>query len=91
MSVSVVIPNWNGAANLVTVLDSLRNQTHPIAEVIMVDNGSTDNSLCVAKEAGARVIAFGSRMPDCTASENQRSNCRIGSASASVSNKPSRV
>lgn len=43
--VSVVIPNWNGAEHLPTCLDSLRRQTVEDAEVIVVDNGSTDGSL----------------------------------------------
>ncbi|MCS7178846.1 MAG: glycosyltransferase family 2 protein [Anaerolineae bacterium] len=43
--VSVVIPNWNGAAHLPTCLESLRRQTFRDFEVIVVDNGSTDDSL----------------------------------------------
>lgn len=43
--VSIVIPNWNGAHHLTTCLDSLRAQTYPHIEVIVADNGSTDNSL----------------------------------------------
>ncbi len=41
---SVVIPNWNGMAHLPTCLASLRAQTHPSFEVLVVDNGSTDES-----------------------------------------------
>jgi GT2 family glycosyltransferase len=51
----VIIPNWNGAALLKPLLASLRSQ-EGVGEVIIVDNGSTDNSLEVAREAGARVI-----------------------------------
>ncbi len=43
--VSVVIPNWNGAAHLPTCLDSLRRQTLRDFEVIVVDNHSADDSL----------------------------------------------
>jgi len=42
--VSVVVPNWNGAHHLPTCLGSLRRQTYPYFEVIVVDNGSTDDS-----------------------------------------------
>jgi len=42
---SVVIPNWNGAHHLPVCLESLRRQTHPDVEVIIADNGSTDESL----------------------------------------------
>ncbi len=41
---SVVIPNWNGAHHLPVCLDSLRAQSYPSLEVILVDNGSTDGS-----------------------------------------------
>jgi GT2 family glycosyltransferase len=42
---SVVIPNWNGLRWLPGCLDSLARQTLAPAEVIVVDNGSTDGSL----------------------------------------------
>jgi GT2 family glycosyltransferase len=41
---SVIIPNWNGARHLPTCLNSLRRQTYPHLEVIVVDNASTDES-----------------------------------------------
>ncbi len=43
--VTVVIPNWNGAAHLPVCLDSLRCQTYPQVEIIVVDNASSDSSL----------------------------------------------
>jgi GT2 family glycosyltransferase len=58
-SVSVIIPNWNGAERLEKLFASLRGQTaNVIEEVIVVDNGSTDASRDVAHQAGARVIAL---------------------------------
>ena len=42
---SIVIPNWNGKHFLKTCLDSLRRQSHPDIEVIIVDNDSSDGSL----------------------------------------------
>lgn len=47
--ISVVIPNWNGAEHLATCLDSLRRQTYPLVEVIVVDNNSDDDSLALLK------------------------------------------
>ncbi|MCY4464491.1 MAG: glycosyltransferase family 2 protein [Chloroflexi bacterium] len=41
---SVVIPNWNGKGYLAACLDSLRAQTQPGIEIIIVDNASTDGS-----------------------------------------------
>ena len=45
MKVSVVTPNFNGEKFLKDYFDSLNNNSNFIGEVIMVDNGSTDNSL----------------------------------------------
>jgi len=58
MSVSVVIPNWNGRQRLETLLKQLPAQTSPIEEVIVVDNGSADGSPELALSLGARVIRF---------------------------------
>jgi GT2 family glycosyltransferase len=43
--VSVVMPNWNGREWLPACLDALSSQTLAPAEIIVVDNGSTDGSL----------------------------------------------
>ena len=43
--VSVIVINWNGRAYLGECLNSLRNQTFLDFEVILVDNGSTDESV----------------------------------------------
>ncbi len=56
--VSIVIPNWNGAQHLPVCLDSLRRQTYPDVEVILVDNASRDDSLAiVARYPEVRVLA----------------------------------
>lgn len=44
---SIIIPNWNGARHLPTCLDSLRHQTYPNTEVILVDNASSDESVAL--------------------------------------------
>src|SRR5258708_25096773 len=54
--VSVIIPNWNGARFLDAAFGCLRRQTRPVDEIIVVDNGSVDESIGVAEKAGARVI-----------------------------------
>jgi len=45
MKISVVTPNYNGVKFLKTFFDSLNNDSEYIGEVIIVDNGSDDNSL----------------------------------------------
>jgi len=58
--ISVIIPNWNGAHHLPVCLDSLQRQTYPHVEVIVVDNGSRDESLDVlAHYPGVRTLALG--------------------------------
>ncbi len=42
---SVIIPNWNGAAHLPTCLGALQAQTCREFETLVIDNGSTDDSL----------------------------------------------
>lgn len=46
-SVSVVIPVRNGAAYLAEAVTSVRAQTHPVLEIIIVDDGSTDDTPAV--------------------------------------------
>ncbi|HLG95935.1 MAG TPA: glycosyltransferase family 2 protein [Bryobacteraceae bacterium] len=56
---AAVIPNWNGAARLEKLFAKLQAQTHPLDRVIVIDNGSTDNSAQVAGRAGATLIPLG--------------------------------
>lgn len=55
---SVVIPTLNGGNDLALLLPTLRNQTIRNMEVIIVDSGSTDNTLALAREHGARTITI---------------------------------
>jgi hypothetical protein len=57
--VSVIVPNWNGRALLERLLERLGAQACAIEEIIVVDNGSQDDSAAVARRLGARVIALG--------------------------------
>lgn len=45
MLLSVVIVNWNSRDDLRRCLDSLRSQTHRELEILVVDNGSSDDSV----------------------------------------------
>jgi GT2 family glycosyltransferase len=55
-TVAAVIPNWNRADLLGRVLGDLGRQTYPLAEIIVVDNGSTDSSAEAAERLGAKVF-----------------------------------
>ena len=54
----VFIPAWNEEANLPGVLDELHAGL-PDADVLVVDDGSTDATADVAREHGAEVVSFG--------------------------------
>jgi len=46
---SVIIPHWNGIRFLADCLNSLKAQTYPTIEVILVDNASSDGSQALMK------------------------------------------
>ncbi len=56
MSVSVVIPALNEEEFIEDTLKSLKAQTNPPAEIIIMDNGSTDRTVEIAKQYADRVI-----------------------------------
>jgi glycosyltransferase involved in cell wall biosynthesis len=56
MKISVVIPAYNAARFLPRCLESVFAQTLKPLEVIVVDDGSTDNTAAVAEELGATVL-----------------------------------
>ncbi|HPF59224.1 MAG TPA: glycosyltransferase [Candidatus Competibacteraceae bacterium] len=47
--VSVAVPAYNHAPFLTACLESVRNQTYPRLELVIVDDGSTDDTLAVAE------------------------------------------
>ncbi|MEO3748343.1 glycosyltransferase [Plantactinospora sp. B5E13] len=54
--VSVIVPNYNYGRALGLCLESIRRQTYPNLELLVVDDCSTDNSVTVAESYGARVL-----------------------------------
>jgi cellulose synthase/poly-beta-1,6-N-acetylglucosamine synthase-like glycosyltransferase len=66
MSVSVILPTFNGGDGLNHTIMSLQRQTLPPREIIVVDDGSTDDTRAIAEHFRARglvdiVIAHGTR------------------------------
>ena len=56
---SAYVPVYNQAATLGACLASLRAQTIPPTEILVVDDGSTDDSVKIAQAAGATVLRQG--------------------------------
>ena len=54
--VAAVIGNYAGDDVLADCVASLRAQTHPLAEIVVVDGASPDDSAALARELGTRVI-----------------------------------
>jgi GT2 family glycosyltransferase len=58
-TVAAVIPTWNRRDLLDTLLKSLAAQTRSFEEIIVVDNGSADDSADLAERTGAKVLRLG--------------------------------
>jgi GT2 family glycosyltransferase len=56
MTAAAVVPHWNRRDLLDPLFTSLRAQTRPFDEILLIDNGSTDGSAELAGQLGARVI-----------------------------------
>jgi GT2 family glycosyltransferase len=56
--VAIIIPSWNGASLLRECLKSIAHQTCPAAEVLVVDNGSIDNTESVVADFAAYNVQY---------------------------------
>ena len=54
-SVTVIIPNYNYAKYVAEAIDSVLSQSYKNCELIVVNNGSTDDSLDILREYGDRI------------------------------------
>lgn len=54
-TVSVIIPCYNGARFVGTTIESALQQTHSPSEIIVIDDGSTDDSAAIAASYGPPV------------------------------------
>jgi GT2 family glycosyltransferase len=53
--IHIVVPNWNGADRLGACVRSLAAQNYHGAEIVVVDNGSVDDSLAVLADLAAEI------------------------------------
>ncbi|HMQ50296.1 MAG TPA: glycosyltransferase family 2 protein [Saprospiraceae bacterium] len=58
LRISIITPTFNSGATLKTTIDSIQNQTYPHIEHIIVDGGSTDNTLDIIHAAGTKIKEF---------------------------------
>lgn len=56
MKISAYIPCYNNEPTLAQAIASIRQQTVPVAEFFVIDDGSTDGSRRIAEGLGVRVI-----------------------------------
>src|SRR5208282_4042438 len=61
LRVSVVVCTYNGARTLADCLDGVAGLRQAAHEVLVVDDGSTDDSARIARERGVRVISTDNR------------------------------
>ena len=57
--VTIIVPVWNGRALVERLIASIHSQSCPAAEILIVDNGSSDGAPEAAERLGARVIRMG--------------------------------
>ncbi len=63
MTISVIVPAYNAAQTLPACLAALHRQTQPPDEIIVVDDGSQDQTAQVARAYGAQVLEQPHRGP----------------------------
>ena len=54
--VTVLVPAYNEAESIADTIRSLQNQTHPVAEIIVIDDFSSDGTSDIARSCGATVV-----------------------------------
>lgn len=75
MKISFVVPTRNSGRTLDACLGSLRAQTHPYVEVIVVDNRSSDDTPAIARRLADLLVEWG---PERSAQRNRGTACSTG-------------
>jgi len=75
---SVIIPVYNSAKTLPKAIESVLEQTWPAHEIIVVDDGSTDNSLHLARGFSDKVRVIHQPNAGVSAARNMGAECATG-------------
>ena len=62
MKVSAYVPCFNNCTTILEAVRSIKEQTYPVSELFVVDDGSTDKSVQILKDEGIKVIANSENM-----------------------------
>jgi glycosyltransferase involved in cell wall biosynthesis len=76
--VSILIPCYNGGPFIRATIESALAQTHPNCEVILVDDGSTDDSLSIARSFEPRIRVFAGPNMGASAARDQATQLASG-------------
>ena len=76
--VSIIIPHFNGEEILAECLKSLKKSNYTNLEIIIVDNGSTDNSIVIAREKFSNIKIVNSKY-----NIGYAGGCNLGARNAS--------
>ena len=62
--VSVIVLNWNGGSEVIGCIEHVLGQTHDTIDLIIIDNGSADNSLEMIRQhfPGIKVVENGQNL-----------------------------
>jgi GT2 family glycosyltransferase len=56
--ICAIIPTFNRAKYIIAALESIKRQTRPVDEIIVVNDGSTDNTLQVLKDYDDKIAVY---------------------------------
>ena len=82
LGVSIIVVNYNNGDFLAAAIDSALSQNHPVCEVIVVDDCSTDNSQAVIAHYGDRIRAV---LRDTNGGQTEAINTLVGRLPAILS------
>ena len=76
--VSIIITNYNYEKFLPRAIDSALQQTYPVKQIIVVDDGSTDNSRQIINQYGKQITPVFQKNRGVTSATNTGFFCKPG-------------